>query len=80
MKCRQLARFASGTLLATLLLAMMMVFSAHGAAAQDATLPLKIRVGSKAPDFALPSGTGKTVRLSQFAGHNVLIDFYRGYW
>ncbi len=43
-------------------------------------LPLKISVGSKAPDFALPSADGKTVKLSDFAGYKVLIDFYRGYW
>jgi len=36
--------------------------------------------GEKAPAFALPSAEGKTVRLSDFSGHNVLIDFYRGYW
>ena len=48
--------------------------------AQDQIQPLKIRVGEKAPDFALPSADGKTVRLSDCAGHNVLIDFYRGYW
>ena len=50
------------------------------AAAQDQMLPLKIEVSEKAPDFALPSADGKTVRLSDYAGHNVLIDFYRGYW
>jgi len=50
------------------------------AAAQDQVLPLKIKVGDKAPDFALPSADGKTVRLSDYAGHNILIDFYRGYW
>jgi cytochrome oxidase Cu insertion factor (SCO1/SenC/PrrC family) len=48
--------------------------------AQDRILPLKIKVGEKAPDFALPSDTGNTVRLSDFGGRNVLIDFYRGYW
>jgi cytochrome oxidase Cu insertion factor (SCO1/SenC/PrrC family) len=42
--------------------------------------PLKVRVGEKAPDFALLSASGKTVRLSALRGHNVLIDFYRGYW
>lgn len=42
--------------------------------------PRRIKVGDKAPDFALPSADGKTVRLSDFASHNVLIDFYRGYW
>ncbi len=50
------------------------------AKAQDMLLPVKVAVGSKAPDFALPSADAKTIRLSQFAGHNVLIDFYRGYW
>jgi cytochrome oxidase Cu insertion factor (SCO1/SenC/PrrC family) len=43
-------------------------------------LPLNVHVGEKAPDFALPSTDGKTVRLSQYLGHNVLLDFYEGYW
>ena len=43
-------------------------------------LPLHVHVGEKAPDFALPSASGGSVRLSQFAGHNVLLDFYEGYW
>ena len=43
-------------------------------------LPLNVHVGEKAPDFALPSADGGVVRLSQFAGHNVLLDFYEGYW
>jgi hypothetical protein len=42
--------------------------------------PLRVQVGAKAPDFALPGADGKTVRLSGFRGHNVQIDFYRGYW
>ena len=42
--------------------------------------PLKVDVGEKAPDFSVLSPNGETVRLSDFAGHNVLIDFYRGYW
>lgn len=50
------------------------------ARAQDQISALKIKVGDKAPDFALPSADGKTIKLSEFAGHNVLIDFYRGYW
>ena len=49
-------------------------------AVEDQILPLNIKVGEKAPDFALPSADGKTVRLSDYAGHSVLIDFYRGYW
>jgi cytochrome oxidase Cu insertion factor (SCO1/SenC/PrrC family) len=42
--------------------------------------PLRMRAGEKAPGFALPATDGKTVRLSDFSGHIVLIDFYRGYW
>jgi cytochrome oxidase Cu insertion factor (SCO1/SenC/PrrC family) len=41
---------------------------------------LKVRVGEKAPDFALTSSSGKTVRLSDYAGRNVLLDFYRAHW
>jgi cytochrome oxidase Cu insertion factor (SCO1/SenC/PrrC family) len=48
--------------------------------AQDQILPLKIKVAEKAPNFELPSAEGKTVSLSDYLGHNVLIDFYRGYW
>lgn len=57
-----------------------MSFSPAFAAGVDQIMPLKVKVGDRAPDFALPSADGKTVRLSHFAGHNVLIDFYRGYW
>lgn len=56
------------------------LFGSLSAIPLDRVLPLKIKVGEKAPDFALPSADGKTIRLSDFAGHNVLIDFYRGYW
>jgi cytochrome oxidase Cu insertion factor (SCO1/SenC/PrrC family) len=42
--------------------------------------PLKVAAGQKAPAFSLPSAEGKAVKLSDFAGHIVLIDFYRGYW
>lgn len=42
--------------------------------------PLKVRVGQTAPNFVLPSASGKMLSLSSFRGHNVLIDFYEGYW
>jgi hypothetical protein len=42
--------------------------------------PLRVKVGDKAPNFTLRSSEGNQVRLSEFAGQNVLIDFYRGYW
>jgi hypothetical protein len=36
-----------------------------------------IEVGDKAPDFTLPSTTGKKINLSQFRGKNlVLLEFY----
>jgi peroxiredoxin Q/BCP len=38
---------------------------------------LKVKVGDKAPDFTLPSQTGKKVTLSQFFGKkNVVLYFY----
>jgi len=36
-----------------------------------------VEVGDKAPDFTLPSTTGKDISLSQFQGKQlVLIEFY----
>jgi hypothetical protein len=36
-----------------------------------------VEVGDKAPDFTLPSTTGKEISLSQFRGKQpVLIEFY----
>jgi cytochrome oxidase Cu insertion factor (SCO1/SenC/PrrC family) len=67
-------------LLTAVLLAVATLRSPASAAAQDQILPLKIKVGEKAPDFVLPSAGGKSVRLSDYAGHNVLVDFYRGHW
>ncbi len=43
-------------------------------------LPLRVQVGEKAPDFELPSAGGGTVRLSAMEGHDVLLDFYEGFW
>ena len=57
------------------------IASSLGAGLGRAELPpLHIRIGEEAPDFSLSSADGKTVKLSDFSGHNVLIDFYRGYW
>jgi len=54
---------------------------ADGAPGTEIKLPpLRVQVGGNAPDFALPSTNGKTLQLSDFKGHNILIDFYRGYW
>jgi peroxiredoxin Q/BCP len=35
--------------------------------------------GDPAPDFALPSDTGATVRLSDFRGKRVVLYFYPKY-
>jgi glyoxylase-like metal-dependent hydrolase (beta-lactamase superfamily II) len=43
-------------------------------------LPLRVEVGEKAPDFTLPAADGHTVKLSSLEGHNVLLDFYEGFW
>jgi len=41
------------------------------------TVSAGVEVGEKAPDFELPSTTGGTVRLSDFAAKkNVILEFY----
>jgi cytochrome oxidase Cu insertion factor (SCO1/SenC/PrrC family) len=40
-----------------------------------------LKVGDKAPDFALPNGDGKLVSLSELVSKGpVVIVFYRGFW
>jgi AhpC/TSA family len=42
-----------------------------------AAVALAVEVGEKAPDFTLPSTTGRDISLSQFQGKQlVLIEFY----
>jgi thioredoxin-dependent peroxiredoxin len=38
----------------------------------------KVDVGDKAPDFELPGTGGKTYRLSDYHGRNVVLAFYPG--
>ena len=38
--------------------------------------PVQLQVGDIAPDFALPSDSGKTVKLSDFHGKRVVLYFY----
>ena len=39
------------------------------------------KVGERAPQFSLPSATGSTVSLNDYAGKSKLVlVFYRGYW
>ena len=42
---------------------------------------VKLKLGDKAPDFALPNGDGKLVVLSEFTQRSpVVLVFYRGFW
>ena len=42
---------------------------------------LTLKLGDKAPDFALPNGDGKLVTLSEYTQRGpVLLIFYRGFW
>jgi hypothetical protein len=44
-----------------------------------ASVATALEVGDRAPDFTLPSTTGKEISLSQFRGkQSVLIEFYGG--
>jgi len=40
-----------------------------------------LRIGERAPDFALPNQRGETVRLSERLSRGpVVLSFYRGVW
>ena len=40
-----------------------------------------LRIGERAPDFALPNQRGETVRLSERLSRGpVVLNFYRGVW
>ena len=42
---------------------------------------VKLKLGDKAPDFALPNGDGKMVVLSEYTQRSpVVLVFYRGFW
>jgi len=76
--CKANGSLAKIALSAALALAACAFYAAR--AASVPYLPLNVHVGEKAPDFALLSADGQLVKLSQFAGKNVLLNFYEGYW
>jgi len=50
-------------------------------AASAQTVRTTLKVGDKAPDFALPNGDGKLVTLSEVTARSpVMLVFYRGFW
>jgi hypothetical protein len=66
---------------AVILVAAAIALSAAGARLRAASQPvLRVHVGERAPNFTLPAANGGTMSLSSFAGRNVLLDFYEGYW
>lgn len=59
-----------------LLLAAAACSGGSSAAPGDGASPQQVEVGRPAPDFALPSSTGGTVRLSELKGKTVVLYFY----
>lgn len=71
-KCTRVALMLAGIVAAFV--------AAECSAAEQVRSKLRIRVGETAPEIALTASDGKRVRLSDFAGRNVLIDFFRAHW
>jgi peroxiredoxin len=60
----------------TMLIALLLMAASFVALAQA-----PLRVGDKAPDFAIPNGDGKLITLSEHTARGpVVIIFYRGFW
>ena len=57
-----------------LFVAAMCVALAGGVAGQQA--PVELKVGDTAPDFTLPGTDGKTHKLSDYSGRNVIVAWY----
>lgn len=58
---------------------LMLIIACVAAPAQAPRTTLK--VGDKAPDFALPNGDGKLVVLGEYTIRSpVVLVFYRGFW
>lgn len=47
------------------------------AAIADGSTP---KAGDAAPQFSLPTATGKRAALKDYAGKKLVLVFYRGYW
>ena len=60
---------------ASVLFVMLLAAALAGGGAGVATA---LEIGKPAPDFTLPSTAGEKIRLSQFRGKLVLVEFYGG--
>src|ERR1043165_8800797 len=56
--------------------AMAGVIAAQGQAPAPATAAVELKVGDKAPDFSLPGTDGKTHKLSDYKGKEVVVAWY----
>lgn len=74
MRCRTLVTARRRLSVAALALAGLLAATPAGAA--DLVIDEPVAVGSPAPDFALADTTGKSVRLSDFAGKVILLTFW----
>jgi hypothetical protein len=73
------------------LILIVLAVAAHGQSTGSPLAPPKVpaptgprtflKLGDKAPDFALPNGDGKLVILSEYTARSpVVLIFYRGFW
>lgn len=73
------------------LILLLLASVAHGQSTGSPLAPPKVpastgprtllKLGEKAPDFALPNGDGKLVTLSEYTARSpVVLIFYRGFW
>jgi len=79
-------KLAFGTLILIFLTAGVFAQSGQSPLAPPKPLPPSgphtfLKLGDKAPDFALPNGDGKLVILSEYTQRSpVVLIFYRGFW
>lgn len=41
---------------------------------------MQLKIGDKAPDFTLPATKGRTISLSDYRGHHVILAFFPLAW
>lgn len=77
---RAIIKLDCGFKMKRLFITTLMLF-ASAAIISAQTPSTNLKVGDRAPDFALPNGDGKLITLSEYNGRSaVVIVFYRGFW